>query len=151
MLLFISSLDISDEDISILKPIHEFTKKDNQYKIVWIPIVEQWTDDLRKKFEILKNKMPWYTVQYSGPIAGIKFIREEWNFKGKPTMVVMNPQGKVEHSNALHMIRVWGVKAFPFTKATEEELSHSHGDRWVGSVVDGIHPSVATWVILFHR
>ena len=77
MLLFISSLDISDEDISILKPIHEFTKKDNQYKIVWIPIVEQWTDDLRKKFEILKNKMPWYTVQYSGPIAGIKFIKEE--------------------------------------------------------------------------
>ncbi|KAK9930994.1 hypothetical protein M0R45_018294 [Rubus argutus] len=146
VLLFISSLDISDEDISILKPIHEFTKKDNQYMIVWIPIVEQWTDDLRKKFEILKNKMPWYTVQYSGPIAGIKFIKEEWNFKGKPTMVVMNPQGKVEHSNALHMIRVWGVKAFPFTKAKEEELSHSHGDRWAGSVVDGIHPSVATWI-----
>ncbi|PRQ36289.1 putative sieve element occlusion [Rosa chinensis] len=146
LLLFISTLDVSDDDISILKPIHEFTKRDNQYKIVWIPIVEQWTDDLRKKFDILKNKMPWFTVQYSGPIAGIKFIKEEWNFKGKPTVVVMNPQGKVEHPNALHIIRVWGVKAFPFTKTTEEELSHSHAGKWVGSVVEGTHPSVHTWI-----
>ncbi|XP_004288434.1 PREDICTED: uncharacterized protein LOC101297774 [Fragaria vesca subsp. vesca] len=146
VLFFISSLDITDDDISILKPVHEFTKKDNQYKIVWIPIVEQWTDELRKKFEILKNKMPWYTVQYSGPIAGIKFIKEEWNFKGKPLLVVMNPQGKVEHTNALHMIRVWGVKAFPFTETIEKELSSdSHGGIH-SIVVDGIHPSVPSYI-----
>ncbi|KAL6192162.1 hypothetical protein ACLB2K_038549 [Fragaria x ananassa] len=146
VLFFISSLDITDDDISILKPVHEFTKKDNQYKIVWIPIVEQWTDELRKKFEILKTKMPWYTVQYSGPIAGIKFIKEEWNFKGKPLLVVMNPQGKVEHSNALHMIRVWGVKAFPFTETIEKELSSdSHGGIH-SIVVDGIHPSVPSYI-----
>ncbi|PRQ36298.1 putative thioredoxin-like protein [Rosa chinensis] len=106
------------------------------YKIVWILIVEQWTDDLRKKFDIMKNKMPWFTVQYSRPIAGLKFIKEEWNFKGKPTLVMMNPQGKVKHPNALHMIRVWGAKAFPFTETTEKELSHSHGNKWVTSVVD---------------
>ncbi|CAL8073407.1 unnamed protein product [Prunus armeniaca] len=146
VLLFISSLDISDDDISILKPIYEFTKKENQHKIVWVPVVEHWTDDLRKKFETLRLKMPWYTVQNPAPIAGIRFIKEEWNFKGKPALVVMNPQGKVEHSNALHMIRIWGVKAFPFTKATEEELSHSHGDRWVGNVVQDIHPSLPNWI-----
>ncbi|VVA41660.1 PREDICTED: SIEVE ELEMENT OCCLUSION B, partial [Prunus dulcis] len=135
VLLFISSLDISDDDISILKPIYEFTKKGNQHKIVWVPVVEHWTDDLRKKFETLRRKMPWYTVQNPAPIAGIRFIKEEWNFKGK-----------VEHSNALHMIRIWGVKAFPFTKATEEELSHSHRDRWVGNVVQDIHPSLPNWI-----
>ncbi|XP_004288435.1 PREDICTED: uncharacterized protein LOC101298064 [Fragaria vesca subsp. vesca] len=144
VLLFISGLDITDDDISILKPIHELTKKENQYKIVWVPIVEKWTDELRKKFEILKNKMPWFTVQQPGPIAGIKVIKEEWNFKGKPTLVVMNPQGKVEHSNALHMIRVWGVKAFPFTEKIEKELSHSHGE--IHSVVEGVHPSVPSWL-----
>ncbi|PRQ38308.1 putative sieve element occlusion [Rosa chinensis] len=146
VLLFISSLDITDDDISILKPIHEFTKKDNQYNIVWIPIVEQWTDDLRKKFDILKNKIPWFTVQYPGPIAGIKYIKKDWNFKGKPTMVVMNPHGKVEHPNAVHMVRVWGVKAFPFTETREAELSHSDGEQWVSSVVNGIHPSLPTWI-----
>ncbi|KAM0988720.1 hypothetical protein ACFX13_012866 [Malus domestica] len=142
VLLFISSLDISDDDISILKPIYDMIKKDNQHKIVWIPIVEHWTDDRRKKFESLRNKMPWYTVQISAPVAGIRFIKEEWSFKGKPTLVVMNPQGKVEHPNALHMIRVWGVNAFPFTKATEEELSHGHGDKWIGTVVQGVSQSV---------
>ncbi|CAL8073286.1 unnamed protein product [Prunus armeniaca] len=105
ILLFLSSLEITNDDISILKPIYEFTKKEDQHKIVWIPIVEQWTDELQKKFETLRIKMPWYTVQISAPIAGIRFIKEEWNFKGKPTLVVMSPQGKVEHSNAFHMIR----------------------------------------------
>ena len=37
---------------------------EDQYKIVWIAIVEQWTDELRKKFEMLRFKMPWYVVQY---------------------------------------------------------------------------------------
>lgn len=148
MLLFISSLDISDDDISILKPIYDMIKKDNQHKIVWIPIVEHWTDDLRKKFESLRNKMPWYTVQISAPVAGIRFIKEEWSFKGKPTLVVMNPQGKVEHPNALHMIRVWGANAFPFTKATEEELSHVHGDKWIGTVVQGVSQSVTVISLL---
>ncbi|CAL8989832.1 unnamed protein product [Prunus brigantina] len=142
ILLFISSLEISDDDISILKPIYELTKKDNQHKIVWVPIVEQWTDDLRKKFETLRLKMPWYTVQNPATIAGIRFIKEEWNFKGKPTLVVMNPQGKVEHSNAFHMIRVWGAQASPFTETTEKELSNSHGHKWVGNVVKEIHPTL---------
>ncbi|TQD73327.1 hypothetical protein C1H46_041142 [Malus baccata] len=62
VLLFISSLDISDDDISILKPIYDLIKKDNQHKIVWIPIVEHWTDDRRKKLESLRNKMPWVKV-----------------------------------------------------------------------------------------
>ncbi|CAL8989839.1 unnamed protein product [Prunus brigantina] len=140
ILLFLSSLEITDDDISILKPIYEFTKKEDQHKIVWIPIVEQWTDELRKKFETLRIKMPWYTVQISAPIAGIRFIKEEWNFKGKPTLVVMSPQGKVEHYNAFHMIRVWGPKAFPFTEAREKEISKSL--QWFGNLIREIYPTL---------
>ena len=84
VLLFISSLEISNNDISILMPIYDgLRKKGDQYKIVWIPIVEQWTDDKRKKFEILRSKMPWYIVQCFSPIAGIKFIKEEWHFENR--------------------------------------------------------------------
>ncbi|CAN6547859.1 unnamed protein product [Malus baccata var. baccata] len=112
VMLFISSLDISDDDISLLKPIYD-----------------------------LQNKM--YTVQISAPVAGmIRFIKEEWSFKGKPTLVVMNPQGKVEHPNAFHMIRVWRVKAFPFTMATEEELSHEQGDNLVVPIFGLINPCI---------
>ena len=77
MLLVISSLEITDEEISILKPIYEATKNDNNYHIVWIPIVEQWTDELKKKFEVLRAEMPWYVVEYFSPIAGIKYVKEE--------------------------------------------------------------------------
>ena len=144
MLLFISSLDISDDDINVLKPIYEATKKDNQYSIVWIPIVEQWTDDLKKKFDILRVKMPWYVVQYFSPIVGIRFIKEEWHFKGKPTVVVMNPQGQVENPNALHVIRLWGIKAFPFNKTKIDILSRE--TNWIAPVVSNIDPTITNWV-----
>ncbi|KAG6732706.1 hypothetical protein I3843_01G183600 [Carya illinoinensis] len=144
VLLFISGLDISDDDISILKPIHELISKEDQYKIVWIPIVEQWTEDLQKKFEILRAKMPWYVVQYFSPIAGIRFIKEKWHFKGKPSVVVLSPQGKVESDNAIHMIRVWGIKAFPFTTAVEETLSSSRD--WIGSIATGVNPNIESWI-----
>ncbi|KAL4643405.1 hypothetical protein ACB092_02G089600 [Castanea dentata] len=144
VLLFISSLDITEEDISILRPIHDTIKKEDQYKIVWIPIVEQWTEELQKKFEILRFKMPWYVVQYYSPIAGIRFIKEKWHFKGKPTVVVLNHQGKVECENAMHMIRVWGIKAYPFTSTVEETLTTSK--EWIGSIGAGVHPSVENWI-----
>ncbi|KAG6668719.1 protein SIEVE ELEMENT OCCLUSION B-like [Carya illinoinensis] len=145
VLLFISGLDISDDDISILKPIHELISKEDQYKIVWIPIVEQyWTEDLQKKFEVLRAKMPWYVVQYFYPIAGIRFIMEKWHFKGKPSVVVLSPQGKVENDNAIHMIRVWGIKAFPFTTAVEETLSRN--PDWIGSIATGVNPNIESWI-----
>ena len=64
---------------------------------------------LDKKFEFLKSKMPWYVVQHSGPIAGYKYIKEEWHFKKKPMVVVLNPQGKVQHANAFHLIHTFFI------------------------------------------
>ncbi|XP_048333005.1 protein SIEVE ELEMENT OCCLUSION B-like [Ziziphus jujuba] len=142
--LFISTLEITEEDISILKPIYEGTKTDNNYKIVWFPLVEQWTNELQKKFEILRSKMPWFTIQSISATVGIKFIKEEWHFKGKPTLVVMNPQGKIENPNALHLIRLWGMKAFPFNKAAEETISKE--TSWIGPVVNNIDPVIQTWI-----
>ncbi|GLT81385.1 hypothetical protein SLA2020_527740 [Shorea laevis] len=127
-----------------LRPVYDSIKKDDQYKIVWIPIVDQWTDELQKKFEFLRSKMPWYVVQCFSPIAGIRFVKEKWNFKGKPSIVVLNPQGKVEHENAIHMIRVWGIKAFPFTTAKEETLSNDR--EWIGSIATNVHPNIDNFI-----
>ncbi|XP_060671812.1 protein SIEVE ELEMENT OCCLUSION B-like, partial [Ziziphus jujuba] len=131
--LFISTLEITEEDISYLKPVHEGTKRDENYKIVWIPMVENWTPELQKKFEILRSKMPWYTIQSISISVGIKFIKEEWNFKGKPSLVVMNHQGKIENTNALHLVKLWGIKAFPFDKAAEEKISSE--TSWIRPVI----------------
>ena len=117
VLLIISSLNIHKNLLSELMLIYDGIKeKGDEYKIVWIPIVEQWTDDLREKFEMLRSMMPWYIVQYSSPVAGIKFIKEEWHFNNEPIVVVMNPQGDVENEDALHLILQRGMSAFPFTR-----------------------------------
>ena len=147
--LLISTLDITEEEISVLRPVYDSIKANDQYKIVWIPIVEEWTEKLHKKFEFLKSKMPWYVVQHSGPIAGYKYIKEEWHFKKKPMVVVLNPQGKVQHANAFHLIHVYGMKAFPFTIADQERIDREI--HWIGSVVGDSHPHISTWVSTFHK
>ncbi|XP_021822076.1 protein SIEVE ELEMENT OCCLUSION B-like [Prunus avium] len=147
VLLFISSLDISEDYISLLKTIYDFTKKSNEYKIVWVPVVEKWTTELQVKFETLRVKMPWYTVGQAGAhIAGIKYIKEDWNFHGKPMLVVLNSKSELQHSNALRMISIWGKEAFPFDQKKEEELLLSLRDTWFTAVIDGIHTSVTEWI-----
>ncbi|BFG14031.1 hypothetical protein CerSpe_003050 [Prunus speciosa] len=147
VLLFISSLDISEDYISLLKTIYDFTKKSNEYKIVWVPVVEKWTTELQVKFETLRVQMPWYTVGQAGAhIAGIKYIKEDWNFHGKPMLVVLNSKSELQHSNALRMISIWGKEAFPFDQKKEEELLLSLRDTWFTAVIDGIHTSVTEWI-----
>ncbi|XP_041009449.1 uncharacterized protein LOC121253510 [Juglans microcarpa x Juglans regia] len=125
-LLFISDvMDISVEEISILKPIfYGIRDRDEPYKIVWIPIVEHWTDDMQAKFEMLQSNMPWYILQGFPPtVADIQIITNEYrSLKNKPIVVVINPQAKVEHPNALRMIRPCGMKAFPFTAEAEKAI-----------------------------
>lgn len=84
LLMFFPSLtNISDADIEALKIVNEGIKAYDKTNIVWIPVVEQWTDELRNKFEILRWKMPWYIVQCSSTLtAGNNFIEEEWEFQG---------------------------------------------------------------------
>jgi hypothetical protein len=149
VLLFFSGLDISIDEISTLKLIDDGIRKEDQYKIVWIPIVEEWTNDVQRKFQLLQSKMSWYIVQYFAPVVGIRFIKEEWKFENKSMIVVMNPQGKVEHLNALHMIRVWGMKAFPFTKEVEVRLVKEM--NWIGDILVGIHPNLQHWVKSFKK
>lgn len=146
--IFVSGLDITEKDISVLYPIYEGIKNNSQYKIVWMPIVEQWNDDLRRTYERLRVTMPWYSVHFFSRIAGFRFIKEKWNFKGKPLVVAMNPQGKVENPNALHLIRVWGMKAFPFDKTAQENVSQQR--NWIGTIVRDIDPVIPTWVSPFY-
>ncbi|XP_035551706.1 uncharacterized protein LOC118349882 [Juglans regia] len=117
-------MDISAKEISILKPIFDGIRdKDEPYKIVWIPIVEHWTDDMQAKFEMLQSNMPWYILQPFPPTVDIQVMKNEYcSLKNKPIVVVINPQGEVEHPNALRMIRLFGMKAFPFTAEAKKAI-----------------------------
>ncbi|KAJ0075584.1 hypothetical protein Patl1_33349 [Pistacia atlantica] len=54
----------------------------------------------------------WYTIVFGCSS----------NFKKKPILVVLDPQGKLVNTNALHMLWIWGSLAFPFTSTREAEL-----------------------------
>ncbi|XP_028804339.1 protein SIEVE ELEMENT OCCLUSION B [Neltuma alba] len=135
--LFVSTLDITEEDISILRPVYERTRRESHYRIVWVPIVEEWNDQLKKKFEFLKIRMPWLVVHHFGSTKGFKFIKEEWHFKKQPMIVVMSPQSKILHQNAFHLLQVWGLEAFPFTSKEEERLEQE--SSWIYSLFQD-HP-----------
>ncbi|GMY20510.1 protein SIEVE ELEMENT OCCLUSION B-like [Fagus crenata] len=147
VLLFISDLDISDADISILRLISDKIGKEDHYKIVWIPFMEEWTKDQKNKFENSQSNMLWYTgyiARYNLKKASCRFVKEQWHFKGKPLLVVLNSQGQVECENAMHMIRAYGVESFPFTRGAEETLLKDKG--WIEFPTIHIKPEIPRWI-----
>nr|XP_048319599.1 protein SIEVE ELEMENT OCCLUSION B-like [Ziziphus jujuba var. spinosa] len=144
VLLIISCLDISEVDIKNLIKIYEGIKGYKHYKMVWIPIVEERTLAQLQLFMELRDQMPWYVVQMFSTIAGIKFIKEEWHFNGNPIVVLLNQQGEVKNPNALPLIRVLGMEAFPFIKMAEDAIPHL--ENWLHLVAKHIHPSMQSWM-----
>ena len=157
VLLLISGLNISLEELSILEQIyndsrHHPTRLESQYELVWIPIVDssiKWTDPRQKQFETMQSTMPWYTVQHPSLIGKpvVRFIKEKWHLKNKPILVVLDTQGKVVSHNAIHMMWIWVSNAFPFTRSREEELWRAETWR-LELLVDEIDQTIIQWVSL---
>lgn len=155
VLLLISDLDIAIEDIEYLHLIYKDpnAKHGSQLEIVWLPIVEinprsdAWDMTHQQKFEELQSIMPWYTVHHPSIIepAVIKYIREVWHFSKRVIIVALDPQGKLASPNALHMIRIWGSLAFPFTKEREEALWKE--ESWkLSLIIDGLDDgTISKW------
>lgn len=149
VLLLISGLDISQEELYILEQSYTESKI-HAYEIVWIPVVDHsmpWTEAMQVQFENLQASMPWYSVHNPSMIqnAVIKFFRDDWHFKGKPILVVLDPQGRVLSPNAIHMMWIWQTHAFPFTSTREELLWEQESWR-LELLVNGIDPTVTDWI-----
>ncbi|KAG7022698.1 Protein SIEVE ELEMENT OCCLUSION B, partial [Cucurbita argyrosperma subsp. argyrosperma] len=155
VLLLISDLNISHDELSILDQLYNESRAqgmqvESQFEVVWIPIVDhsiKWDDLMQKRFEYLLSIMPWHIVHHPTLIskAVARFIREVWQFRNKPILVVLDPQGKVVSPNAIHMMWIWGSLAFPFTSLKEEALWRE--ETWRPELlVDGIDPAVLNWI-----
>ncbi|KAK3014847.1 hypothetical protein RJ639_008774 [Escallonia herrerae] len=152
VLLLISDLDLSPEELIILPNIYQEARQrtDTHYEVVWIPVVERsmpWNEGTKQKFQHLQSLMPWYTVHDPLAIepAVTKYIKEGWHFQKKMLLVVLDPQGKVACRNAFHMIWIWRNLAHPFTTAKEEALWKE--ETWtLELLVDGIDPNILDWI-----
>nr|DAD34397.1 TPA_asm: hypothetical protein HUJ06_005037 [Nelumbo nucifera] len=156
VLLLISDLDISRDELSILETVylesrHQPSRPESQFEMVWLPVLDKsvpWNESSRQTdFERLQSIMPWYSVNHPSLIdqAVIRYIKEVWHFSKKPILVALDPQGRVVCPNAIHMIWIWGSLAFPFTTAKEESLWKEQTWR-LDFVVDGIDPTILNWV-----
>lgn len=158
-MLLISGLNISQDELSILEHIYTESRqhltrpeRDGLFELVWIPIVDpavEWNEkqSLQNRFEALQQTMPWYSVYHPKIIQKpvIDFVKEEWHFRNKAILVVLDPQGKVVSPNAIHMMWIWGSAAFPFTSLKEETLWREETWR-LDLLVNGIDQVILNWV-----
>ncbi|KAJ0075851.1 hypothetical protein Patl1_33318 [Pistacia atlantica] len=148
LLFLISDAEFVDEELLfMLKKMYEESR---QFEMVWIPVVDRsnpWTPAQENQFLINRWKMSWYSVYHHSAIdlAVIMCIEQEWNFKKKPILVVLDPQGKLVNDNALHMLWIWGSLAFPFTSAREAELWKQQ--TWgIKLLADSINEAIPNWI-----
>ncbi|KAL9246535.1 hypothetical protein vseg_020056 [Gypsophila vaccaria] len=155
VLLLISDLDITNEEILILDQMYQESKQhpgrlESHYEIVWIPVVDRthpWTEQSQHQFEEVQKMMLWYSLYHPSLLdpAVFKYIKEVWHFDKKPKLVVLDPQGRVVNPNALHMMWIWGSMAFPFTSAREEALWKEESWR-LELLADAIEPLMFQWM-----
>ncbi|KAL5192083.1 Protein SIEVE ELEMENT OCCLUSION B [Glycine soja] len=151
VLLLISDLDLSQEEILVLDNLYKDARArgDTHYEMVWIPVVDKatWNETSKQKFEYLQSLMAWYSVYDPFIIepSAIKYIKEVWNFSKTAILVALDPQGKLSSPNVVHMLWIWGNLAFPFTSEKEESLWKQ--EIWsLELLVDGIDPTVLEWM-----
>ncbi|KAL4357643.1 hypothetical protein HN51_028930 [Arachis hypogaea] len=135
VLLYFSEFNSIDSEILFLNYIHvrleenpkEVIKgfKKEDFKILWIPIVDNMDDSakIKLRFETLKSYIRCYAVEHFSKLPGIRLIREKLNYTGKPIMPVLTPKGDIMNEDAKDLIFQWGIEAFPFRKFDGEDLS----------------------------
>ncbi|KAL2325112.1 hypothetical protein Fmac_024170 [Flemingia macrophylla] len=133
VLLFISSLDKIEDEISLLNSIYDRLQenpteivqnyKKEDFKILWIPIVALWDDTQRYKFNVLQDKIKWYAVEFFSELPGTELIKEKFNYLDKPIIPVLTPQGEILNEDAMDLIFQWGIDAFPFRKIDGIDLT----------------------------
>ncbi|KAL7171614.1 hypothetical protein ACSBR2_036303 [Camellia fascicularis] len=155
VLLLISDLDLSHEEHFILDQMYTEsrqnpTRPESQYEVVWLPVLDRaspWNDAKQQKFEAIQASMPWFSLYHPSLLdpAVIKYIKEVWHFNKKPLLVVLDQQGKVVNPNAIHMMWIWGIMAFPFTSLKEEALWKE--TTWsIELLADSIDQSILNWI-----
>ncbi|XP_014523633.1 protein SIEVE ELEMENT OCCLUSION B [Vigna radiata var. radiata] len=151
VLLFISGLEHIDEEIQLLKSVYEKLKekprevegyRTEDFKILWIPIVDEWNEDRRKTLEtkLQRTKFGWYVVKHFNFEIGIKLIKEVFNYSGKPVIPLMNPDGKVENFDTKQIISMYGFDGFPFRTSDHTRLTQQW--NWFWSEMTKLNPRI---------
>ncbi|KAK4423893.1 protein SIEVE ELEMENT OCCLUSION C [Sesamum alatum] len=124
-------------------------KLEGSYEILWVPIPysREWNPADKMNLEFYSNRLPWFSIRrpWSLNSAVVNYIKQEWNFNEDPIMVVLNENGIVTNLNAMDMVWIWGLKAFPFSTSREKELWEQE-NCMLDLIINRISPSLTEWV-----
>ncbi|CAM8891650.1 unnamed protein product [Rhodiola kirilowii] len=100
LLLLISGLDISFNEINFLKDIYVESKTSVQpeFELIWLPIhFGPWIASLEGQYTKLLQMMPWLTIEHPNVMneRTKKITTDVWKFHKKPIIVVINEDGRV--------------------------------------------------------
>ncbi|XP_057530280.1 protein SIEVE ELEMENT OCCLUSION C isoform X2 [Amaranthus tricolor] len=128
-------------------PLHNNLKQ--SFDILWVPIStsNRWSNNDITIFNLLSNSLPWYSIRQPWSLRSttIHYAKEVWQYHEQPIMVVLDPTGMVSNINAIDMVWIWGMKAYPFSFSREEELWRN--ERWnLRLLLDSIDPLLTMWV-----
>ncbi|KAL5552747.1 hypothetical protein UlMin_040148 [Ulmus minor] len=117
--------------------------KTESHKFVWIPvsISSFWTEREKQNFKLLSHSLPFYSIRKPWTLGSAleKFTKQAWNYKDDPIMVVLDSKGNVSNFNAIDMVFIWGVRAYPFSDSRKEQLLQEQ--NWtLQLLVDEIDP-----------
>ncbi|KAL2322223.1 hypothetical protein Fmac_026602 [Flemingia macrophylla] len=155
VLLFISGVENIEEEAQLLKSISEKLKekprevegyRKEDFKILWIPIVDEWNEKHRKALEthLQRTKIGWYVVKDFSFETGIKLIKEVFNYRDRPIIPLISPEGKVENSDTRQIMSMWGIDGFPFRTSDHNRLTQQW--NWFWSEITKLNPRIANLI-----
>ncbi|KAK9277418.1 hypothetical protein L1049_006961 [Liquidambar formosana] len=139
--LVISELDFSEKDLTLLVHLYQQSREnesESQTEIVWLPVGDASATGNEKQFETLQAAMPWYSPHFLWSLdpAAIKYIKQVWQFKKLPLVVVLDPlTGKAGDPEDFHMI--WTSWAYSCYK--EDQI-------WLKDTVSSIRFLIGSFV-----
>ncbi|KAI6693403.1 hypothetical protein NL676_021113 [Syzygium grande] len=94
VMLLISGLDLTDDDLILLTSIYNESTFKSNYEIMWVPIADVEYAVIKEQFQTKRSQMPWYSCNSIVSKASAKFIKKRWQFKQQTKVVVLNQAGR---------------------------------------------------------
>ncbi|XP_077226691.1 sieve element occlusion protein [Tasmannia lanceolata] len=152
IILLVSKLDISQEKLLFILHQtydHPNHKANGSYEIVWVvlPNSISWTRAEEKAFHQLANTLPWYSISQPWSLrrAVVNYILKVWHLDNDLLMVVLDQKGRITCRNAMDMILIWGLVAYPFSTSREEQL-WDEASWTLDFIIGEIDPLISMWI-----
>jgi len=104
---------------------HQLKHKGSKFEVVFIS-----SDEDQTSFERFYSTMPWLAIPY-GDLQSKRSLTQRFQIEGIPSLIILNPDGKLIRTDGVELIYRYGWRAFPFTPErialleAEEKAKHA--------------------------